>query len=477
VVNRRELLRGTASAGTLLLAFGCGGAGQNLRRKEEVSADVRAWLRDAVEQLSGTFPTVHALAVSRRRTTGARDVLGRGVARSFRDGVVLAVADAGGRWQEQISSDLSAAGIAAAARALGPGKRKSLAPIPAPPRPPSPKALVDAEIHDRLDRIAALDNTQDSRIVYAATLLDIDDVTVWSISPGHDREQRNVRIRSRILRVAWNGTRPVITEGELAWTGGIDDRAFDAETVNTVSRTALQIMTPGAFDDRVYSVVLDPAVTATLIDAGVRALLTTTAARRPEVGKRLALGATLAAPVISLTDDPTQRGAYGGFQFDDEGELAAAQPLVAEGRVVGTLSDHAGGGRGRARRPGHVGPLGPAPSHLRIVPGNVTQQSLRGDGLVIEGGVAASVDPSTSRVVVVAARAREMRGGEPTGRVFADVELVGELRQLLEAVDGVAAETATVAYRDEHAGEPMWRSIEAPWLRTKALVRGRRRHG
>jgi predicted Zn-dependent protease len=477
VVNRRELLRGTASASALLIAFGCGGASQNLRRKDEVSADVRAWLRDAVELLAGTFPTVHALAVSRRRTTGARDVLGRGVARSQRDAVVLAVTDARGKRREQVTSELSEEAIAAAARALGTGKRKSLAPIPAPPRPPSPKMLVDAEIHERLDVIAALDKTEDSRIVYAATLLDIDDVTVWSISPGHDREQRTVRIRTRLLRVAWNGTRPVVTERELAWTGGIDDRAFDAEAVNAVSRTALQIMTPGAFDDRVYSVVLDPGVTATLVDAGVRALFTTTAARRPEVGKSLALGATLAAPAIHLTDDPTQRGAYGGFQFDDEGELAAAQPLVAEGRVVGMLSDHAGGGRGRARRPGHVGPIGPAPSHLRIAPGTVPQKSLRGDGLIIEGGIAASVDPSTSRAVVVAARARELRGGEPTGRVFADVELVGELRQLLEAVDGVAAETATVAYRDEHAGEPLWRSIEAPWLRTKALVRGRRRHG
>ena len=475
MVNRRELLRGTASASALLLAFGCGNAGQNLRKPTEVSADVRGWLRDAVGLLAGTFPTVHALAVSRRRTTAARDVLGRGVAHGRRDAVVLSVTDAAGRSREVVTSELSAAGIAAAARELATGKRKSLAPIPPPPAPPSPKALVDSEIHDRLDQIAALDRTQDSRIVYASTLLDIDDATVWSISPGHDREQRNVRIRMRLLRIAWNGTRPVVTESELAWTGGIDDRAFDADAVNAVSRTALQIMTPGAFDDREYLVVLDPGVTATLVDAGVRALLTSAAARRPEVGKRLALGATLAAPAISLTDDPTQRGAYGGFQFDDEGELASPQPLVAEGRVVGMLADRAGGGRGRARRPGHVGPLGPAPSHLRIAPGTVPQQSLRGDGLVIEGGVAASVDPSTSRVVVVAARARELRAGEPTGRVFADIELVGELRQLLEAVDGVAAETATIAYRDEHEGEPLWRSIEAPWLRTKALVRGRRR--
>ena len=374
-----------------------------------------------------------------------------------------------------MTSDLSSSGVADAVRALRPGRRKSLAPIPAPPALPAVAPLVDAQLRGRLERIAALDRTTDSRVIYAATLLDVDDATVWSISPGHDRQQRNVRIRERVLRAAWNGMRPVISEGELAWTGGIDDHAFEAEAVAAVTRTTLQIMTPGPFEDREQVVVLDPSVTATLVDAGVRALLTSSAARRPEVGKRLAVGASLAAPLFGLIDDPTQPGAYGGFEFDDEGEVAAAQPLVEAGKVVGVLSDHAGGGRGRARRPGHVGPLAPAPSHLRVTPGAASAASLRSDGFVLEGGIAASVDPSSSRVVIVVSRARELRNGEPSGRVYADVELVGELRPLLEGIDGVASESATTAYRDDAGGEPTWRSIEAPWIRTKGFVRGRRR--
>ncbi|MEJ7596984.1 MAG: metallopeptidase TldD-related protein [Kofleriaceae bacterium] len=473
-MNRRELLRGTASGSALLLAFGCGGTRSTIRRREETRADVRTWLRDAVEQLAGTYPTVHALAVSRVRTTGALDVLGMGVHRSRRDGVVLSVRDATGRWREQVSSDLSSAGVAAAVRALGPGARKGLAPIPAPPALPVAAPLVDAQIRGRLERIAALDRTTDSRVIYAATLLDVDDATVWSFSPGHDRQQHNVRIRNRVLRAAWNGMRPVVCEGELAWSGGIDDQAFDAAAIARVTRTALHIMTPGPFEDREQIVVLDPSVTATLVDAGVRALLTSSAGRRPEVDNRLSIGASLAAPLFALVDDPTQQGAYGGFEFDDEGEVAAPQTLVDAGKGVGVLSDHAGGGRGRARRPGHVGPVAPASSHLRVTPGTASAESLRSDGLVLEGGITASVDPSSSRVVIVAARARELRKGQPSGRIFADVELVGDLRQVLQAIDGVASERAITAYRDDAGGEPTWRSIEAPWIRTKGFVRGRR---
>ena len=90
-MNRRELLRGTASGSALLLAFGCGATRSTVRRRAETRADVRTWLRDAVEQLAGTYPAVHALAVSRTRTTAALDVLGMGVQRSRRDGVVLSV--------------------------------------------------------------------------------------------------------------------------------------------------------------------------------------------------------------------------------------------------------------------------------------------------------------------------------------------------------------------------------------------------
>jgi len=216
-------------------------------------------------------------------------------------------------------------------------------------------------------------------------------------------------------------------------------------------------------------------VTASLVDAGTRALLTGAAARRAEVARRVTIGQSVAAAMLTLVDDPTARGAYGGFAFDDEGEPAAPLAVIDGGRVVALLADHASGGRGRGRRPGHVGVVEPGPSHLRVTSGSVPHESLRGDGVILEGGSGAVVDASTNRIVIGAARARETKAGRLTGRVYPDVELVGDLAALLAGVTGIAENTAVTAYRDEVDGEPRWRSIEAPYLRMRGLVRSRRR--
>jgi hypothetical protein len=108
--TRREVLAslGVGSAQALLLA--CGGSARTPSRPVAVDPELTTWLRDAVSILRGAgFATAHALAVSRRRTTAALDVLGSGVARSRADGVVLTVRDKDGMSREQVTNDLSRA--------------------------------------------------------------------------------------------------------------------------------------------------------------------------------------------------------------------------------------------------------------------------------------------------------------------------------------------------------------------------------
>jgi len=469
--NRRELLGalGIGSASTLLWALGCGAPAKPVAiLPQQASGEVRGWLRDAVARLATKYPTVHALAVSRRRTTGAVDLAGTGVARVRRDGVVLAVRDRDGMWREQVTSDLSGPGVLAAVRLLAgdlpPGK---LALPPPPPPPSAPSKIADIELRNRLDAIMRNDKAATSRIVYASALIDIDDVTVWSIAPGHDREQQLRRIRQRATRAAWNGTRPVVSEVERGWTGAIEDGGLDVAAVSRASKNALALMTPGVFADGEATVVIEPEITALIIDAAVRGLLTSSALRRPEVAKRVAAGAQVAARGLTLVDDPTARGVYGGFEFDDAGEVAAPISLLDDGRAVGHLS--------RGRRPGHVGVLESGPSHLQLAAGTATTKELYGDGWLLEGKLDAVYDPSSDRIVIGAARARELVKGTDTGRVYANVELVGELATLLAGVTGLGKDTETVVTRDERSGEPQWTSITAPWVRTRGLVRARRR--
>ena len=475
--HRREVLAtlGVASASTLLWALGCGAPAPIVRRAPQVSLEVRSWLRDAVARLAAAYPFAHALAVSRRRTAAARDVLGAGTARLYAEGVVLAVRDRDGTWREQVSSELSRDGVDAAARALGaPRQPRSLdfGPVPAPPAEPPP--LDDRDLHQRVELLLQADAALARRLVYAAAAIDLDDAIVWSVAPGRDLEQRLVRIRQTALRAAWNGTRPVVREAERAWSGRLDDQPLTPDELTAASEAALEILTPGGFDDGERPVVLDPSVVAVILDAAVRGLLTATAALRPEVARRLADAARLASPLVTVIDDPTAPGAYGGFAFDDEGEPAAPLTLLDAGRIAARLTDRAAGAPGRGRRPGHLARVGPSPSHLRLVPGATDLRQLHSDGFILEGGVGASLDPDGEHIRVACTRARELRAGNTTGRLYADVELVGSLPALLSGVDAVAATPTSFAPRDPTHHQPSWRSISTPALRTRGLVRAPR---
>ena len=461
--NRREVLA-ALGVGAAQALVACTRTQAPIARPSVDPDEVRTWLRDAVARLHAAgFTHAHALAVTRRRTRAALDPLGAGVARGRSDGVVLATGSA-----EQVTSELSQAGVLAAVRALT-GKLAAPARLdfgPPPPPVPVPKHLADYELLDRVGALAARDQELSSRIVYSAAQIDLDDAHVWAVGVGHDLEQRTVRIKRSVTRVAWNGTRPVISEVSRAWSGAaVEERDLTDAEILMARENALALMTPTAFPDGEHAIALDPSVVAVLVDAATRTLLTSAAARRPEVARRLAIGRRVASALLTLTDDPLAKASYGGYAFDDLGAPATATTLLDHGQVVGVLAPRS--------RPGHIGPLEAAPSHLRLAPGT----GILGldEGFYLEGGASAVVDPASDHVVVAAARAREYKAGTRTGRIYADVEIAGELGALLASVNAVASDTATLGLRDERDGLPRFRSIEAPALRARGTLRARRR--
>ena len=464
--NRREVLA-SLGVGAAHVLLGCSAPSRGSVHPQVDAGEVRTWLRDAVSRLHGAgFTHARALAVTRHRTSAALDVLGAGITHARTDGVVLSTGTA-----EQVTTDLSRAGIEAAVRALA-GSVRAPASVDfghAPTPLPVTKELADYELLDRVTHLATRDTDLSSRIVYSAAMLDLDQTHLWAVAAGSDLEQRITRVKKSITRVAWNGTRPIVSEVARAWAGAVDDKDHDLTDTDLVTARehALALMTPTAFPDGDHAVALDPSIVAQLMETAVRTLLTAPAARRPEVARRMAIGRRIAAPLVSLVDDPLAPGAYGGFAFDDRGERAEAIKLLDAGQVVGVLPPR--------RRPGHIGPLAAAPSHLSVTAGSVAAGALLDKGFELESGLSAFIDPSSDRVVISAARARERLGGKRTGRLYADIELVGELTPLLSAVTAASKETDTFGTRDDVDHLPFFHSVTVPALRTRGTLRARRR--
>jgi predicted Zn-dependent protease len=472
--SRREVLTGIGVGASSAILFACGGSAKREEHPQTVGSEITTWLRDAVAVLvAAGFASPQALAVTRRRTTAALDVLGAGVGRGRTDGVVLSVRDKDGIARELVTNDLSRDGIANAVEALVGAKMKPAtvdfgrSPTDVYTPSPDPATLSDADMLSRVAALAARDRHWSSRIVYAASVLDIDDTQVWSVARGQTRAQRLVRVRRSVTRVAWHGSRPFVSEATRAWMGGVDAQDLTDDEIIGARENALALMTPRPFAEGEYTILLEPTVAASVIDAALRGLLTRDAQRLPEVARRAGLGAAFASALFTVVDDPSVTDAYGGHRFDDRGLPASAVTLIDQGKVVGRID--------REQRPGHIGRGETTPSHVRVSPGMVPPSEMLDEGLVLEEPIATLLDPSSDRVVVQVARGRELVGGRRTGRIFADLEVVGELGSLLSSVMALSTHTQAIGIRDESDGHPRWRSIETPSMRAKAIVRQRRR--
>jgi PmbA protein len=116
------------------------------------------------------------------------------------------------------------------------------------------------------------------------------------------------------------------------------------------------------------------------------------------------VGEEVAAPAVTLVDDPTDARAYGANQFDYEGLASRRNALVEDGRLLGFLYDSHSARRAgvastaSAVRGGFKGVPGVGCRALALTPGSTSFEeilALVGDGVLIQSisGVHSGVNP------------------------------------------------------------------------------------
>ena len=473
--SRRTVL---AALGLSPLAIACGGTGGK-RKRETVPApsmaSTRETLRELVASMSARFPYAAALAVARRRSRGFSDASRTRFDSELRTEVVFTAAEANGAIRERATTDISPDGLAAAAADLlaEPGRRAELsrgADIPV--------ALAgDPRKTERwLPRIEKLYRRAlrhgGSRVVHRAAYLDIDDADVIYVGDGRDVAQRIVRTRAGVLFVGSIGRANHADVAERAGATGIDDILPNDDELEAAADDTLSLLTARPIAAGEHDLVLAPSVSGLLAARCVAPALT---ADRWNAGDSAAAplrGHSAGSEHVTLLDDPTLAGGYGSYAFDDEGRAAdgptrlidagvVAQPLTARAAVVLDLPRTPNG-----RRAGPLWPAMPSPSNLFFAAGSAgTREQVIAsvdDGLLLEGGESAHGAPTAWSATVRIARAREIKGGKLTGRLYGPVLLVDSVPRLLA---GVTAASDTVERRAAGA-----MSMGGPYLVTRGKV-------
>jgi PmbA/TldA metallopeptidase C-terminal domain len=487
--SRREVLTALGSGAATTLLWACRHpaprAARPVRPEQDV-AGLRARLREVVVRLTGSFARVGGLAAARTHTVAGADAGGRTVRQEARVSLVLFGVDGAGRRFERVTDDLTADRMHALGDELIAGRGRTNRVIQVARPIERRYRASDDPVRAGDDQWAAhaealyrrAEGAGSSRIVYRAGYLEVDDESVWFFGDAGEGFQRLVRTRAGALMVAWSGARPVAAAAEVAAPIGLAAAAqvTDVEIAAAAAR-AEELMTPTAAPHGELDVVLDPSVAGAVIDAGVAALMTAGAWRRVDLAARRPWRASAELTVV---DDPAA-ASYAGYAFDDEGAAATRAVLIDGGAPGAPLAvDPLGRGRGHARRPGHVGAVRAAPSHVVIAPGAPGLADLIAGvdrGLLVEAAGPARVDPIRWQVVVPVGVGRRLERGRRTGHVHADLELRAEVPALLGGVTAASREVRAIARREVLDGEPLWRSTSSPWLVTRAAIAPRRGGG
>ena len=160
-------------------------------------------------------------------------------------------------------------------------------------------------------------------------------------------------------------------------------------------------------------------------------------------------GDAVAAPCVTIMDDPHRPGSASSSPFDGEGVATVVKAVIEDGRLntllhnLKTAKKQGVETTANASRPGYAAPVGVAPSNFYFKPTDAGFEAMLeklGDGLLITDlqGMHAGANPITGDFSL-AAKGFRVRGGK-TAEAVAQITVAGNFYELLAAVEAVGGD-------------------------------------
>ena len=415
--------------------------------------ELRTRLRQVADDLAGRHDDVLVDAVVIQRSAielGGGESSQR-IERVLR--VVLGARVAGG-WREVTLADATESTLRAAVASFGRGRGRATRParreiyIAAAPLIDPARVALSHWAARLAPLLARADALGDSRIVYRAAYLAVDDVEHFSIRGAIDAHERIVRSRAGVWLAARTGDELVSDRAEVAGPIGLEATEIPASAIAEAAERALMVLHTRGAPSGDTDIILAPQPAALFIH---RCIADAFAGDLWAEGRSRAAalaGQRLANAPLTLFDDPRAPGAFGGYAFDDEGVESSRVELVRAGEVAAPFCDRQSGERmggpstGHGRR-GPDGRVAPRPAHLQVASGTRSQSEMVASierGLLLEEGLGAALEHSSWRCSLRGRLAREIVDGRLTGRLFDHVALVGDGPALLASLRAIGTD-------------------------------------
>lgn len=313
---------------------------------------------------------------------------------------------------------------------------------------PALEAITAAQKIEMAKELEKLTLEQDERIVQ------VEDCAIFSSSDaralfngaGLDVSMQVNLLGGYVIAVARDGEK-VNTGFKMFFTQNPDE--IDLEKVaRTAAQEALAGLDAAPVPSGTYRVLLRRDAAATLL-ATFAGVFSADNAQRGLSRLKGREGEMIAAPCVTVMDDPHRAGSASSAPFDGEGVATVVKAVIEDGRLntllhnLKTAKKQGVETTANASRPGYAAPVGVAPSNFYFKPTDDDFEAMLaklGDGLLITElqGMHAGANPITGDFSL-AAKGFRVRGGR-IAEAVAQVTIASNFYELLQAVEAVGGD-------------------------------------
>jgi len=416
-------------------------------------------LASIVADLERKFPYASALFMSQAGVSIGRDRTGKRVSEAGfpSRGVMLRVFD-GAVFHEAGVGSTAPDDLRAAAKklksevALGPSRYR-VEPMSPLVQDWQTKMEIDPASIPLADRVAMVEkefervNLDDPRLRSTRVSTDVSEIRRLFVDRTRRLSSRRTMVAHNVVLFGFDKGKPGFSFTRRNAQGGLEVATLTDAAVEAMRKEFAESFGAEPMPAGEYEVVLAPAISGLLAHESFGHGVEMDQFVKERAKAREFLGKKVAAPIVTMLDDPSVEGARGSYPFDDEGVIAAPTTILENGIFVRPLTDlMSATWLGTARTPN-----GRAQGWDRKVYARMSNTFFaRGasepaelfasleDGMVLEGFRNGIEDPQGWGIQFTANYAREVKGGKFTGRLFSPVTVTGYVPEILSNITMIA---------------------------------------
>lgn len=264
---------------------------------------------------------------------------------------------------------------------------------------------------------------------------------------------RNTRVSQDLTRLSMTGTLFATDGGRQEYeyisrscTGGLERLELLDHELVVAKDNAIQLLSSERIAPGVYDCITTPLVSGLIAHEAFGHGMEIDMFLKDRSKGREYLERQVAAPCVTMYDDPTLEGAFGSHFIDDQGQVASRTTIIDKGMLKQGIGDLYSTSllnlprTSNGRRESYMRKAYSRMTNTYFEPGKHTVEEMMSDiesGIWLDSGENGMEDPKGWGIQCTIHLGREIKKGRLTGKVYKAIGLTGYVPELLGSISMV----------------------------------------